>query len=257
MKDLPIENTNRFYTWLLLGRSGAGKTKLSATAPKPIFIDSNVGTASIEYIKDLGKVRRTPQITKIEQLDDVYDQLTGTSGSKVDWSKKFSTPVFDSWDDMQVIIMDRLISKAMEKAADTNMDEDEAEQLQLRQYGIMYNKLSRYMRKMKKIKKHRIFICSEKFSEEHDMMWPNLVGQMRERLPYLVDHTLYLRVNDKGVRYLHLNAKQGEFYAKTRASWLPDKYHKIRVDPKDTTLLTDLFALIAAGPKGLRAWKRR
>lgn len=256
MKALDIENPNRFYTWLLFGMSGAGKTKLSATAPKPIFVDSNVGTASLEYIEGLGHVKRTPQITKIEQLDAVYDQLTGTSKT-TDWSKKFQTPVFDSWDDMQVIIMDKLIAKAMQKAVDTEMDEDEAEQLQLRQYGIMYNKLSRYMRKMKKIRKHRIFICSEKFSEEHDMMWPNLVGQMRERLPYLVDHTLYLRVNDKGVRYLQLNAKPGEYYAKTRASWLPDKYHKIRVDPKDTTLLTDLFALIAAGPRGLKKWKQR
>ena len=254
MKDLPIATKRKHHSWLLFGASGAGKTTLAATAPRPIIVDSNQGTSSIEYAEGLEHVKRTPQITQMSQLDEVFDQLTGTGGDE-DWRKRYDTPVFDSWDDMQKLIHDRMVDKQLESGAEP--DAEELDQIQLRQYGQMYNQMSRYMRKMKKIPKHKIFICAEKRYEDKDMMWPDLIGQMKDKLPYLVDHTLYLRMSDKGVRYIHLNPKPGEWYAKTRLRWLPSEYRKIRFDLDDNTLLTDFFKLVAAGPDGLKDWKRR
>lgn len=254
MKDLPIATASKHHSYLIFGRSGVGKTSLAATAPRPIIVDSNEGTASLEYATGLEHLKRTPRITRIQQLDEVYDQLTGTGGDK-DWRKKYDTPVFDSWDDMQKLIHDGMVEKALEGGSDP--DDDDLDQIQLRQYGKMYNQMSRYMRKMKKIPKHKIFICAEKFSEDEDMMWPDLIGQMRGKLPYLVDHTLYLRMSDKGARYVHLNPKAGEWYAKTRLRWLPQEHRKFRFQLDDTSLLTDFFALVAAGPEGLKDWKRR
>lgn len=198
---------------------------------------------AIDHVPALAHVRRVP-VRNMTSLDRIYDNMTGTGQQK--WKKKFGTVVMDHFDDIQAIILDAL----SEKASDTR---EEPDQIELREYGIMANKLRRYLRKMKQIPVTKVLIMGEKYNEHDDWMYPSLIGQMKDQLPYFLDHCIYLRVNDKGVRYMHLNPKPGGYYAKTRARWLPENERKIRFELDDYTALADLMAKIRNGPTGRKS----
>lgn len=240
MKERPITRRSRWNTWCLYGPSGGGKTTLCATAPKPIFADSNEGLLSIAERPGLEHVRAV-EVRTFSDLDKVYDNCSGTG--KVNWAKRYNTLVFDHFDDIQALILDELGERRMER--DDRSDPDEIQQ---REYGIMGNKLRRYLRKFKAIPMHKILICGEKENREDGRLTPSLIGALGHQLPYFCDHIAYLRIGKKGVRYLHLDPGD-YFYAKTRANWLAPAQRKIRVPFDDVTTLSTLFALIAAGPK--------
>lgn len=247
MKLLDVGGHTLYPTIGIFGMSGAGKTSLAATADRPLFVDSNEGTMSVDHVPELAHVKRV-RMRGMKTLDEVYDNMTGT-GSK-SWKKKFGSVVLDHFDDVQAIILDKLA----ERASDTR---EEPDQIELREYGIMANKLRRYLRKMKAIPAAKILIMGEKLNEHEGWMYPSLVGQMREQLPFFLDHCIYLRVNDKGVRYLHLNPKAGAYYAKTRARWLTPEERKIRFDLDNYTLLADLIEKIRRGPGADERPKKR
>jgi hypothetical protein len=82
-------------------------------------------------------------------------------------------------------------------------------------------------------------------------MRPSLVGALKEQLPGYADLTLYLALAKKGKRVMYLKPTD-RFNAKTRARWLTPEQRVIPYDLNDLKALTNLFALIAAGPKGTR-----
>lgn len=220
----------------LYGYSGVGKTTLSATAPKPLFLDSNAGTMSVA---DRVPAGRRVTIHSMDDLEEAYERLK--PGGK--WAKKFKggTVIFDHWDDIQAIVIEQLGEKAALR--DDRRDVDE---LQMKEWGTMGNRLRRYLRKFKRLPYNIILICGEKEDRDTGRMKPSLLGALGSQLPYFVDHTMYLRVGKKGQRFVHLDSTD-EFYAKTRARWLKER--KLRFREDDTTFLTDLFERIAAGPK--------
>jgi hypothetical protein len=230
-------------TYVLYGASGVGKTKLLATAPKPAILDSNQGLLTIAGRPEYAHVHGE-SITTMADLDRAYDNFTGTG--KRDWSKKYLTIGFDHFDDIQALVLDELGEKR--KSRDDRADPDEIDQ---RTWGVMGSRLKRYVRKFKSVPIHKVLICGESEDRENGRMRPSLQGQLKTALPYLVDHIMYLREGKKGVRYLHLTSGD-EFIAKTRASWLTPEQRKWRVDEDNHTFLTDLFALIAAGPSSRR-----
>jgi GTPase SAR1 family protein len=227
---------------ILYGASGVGKTSLAATAPRPLFGDSNQGTSVIADVPGLEHLRQE-DVRGMDDLDRIFDNLTGTG--KKNWGKLFDTVVFDHFDDIQTIIMEGLGDKRTQR--DSRKDPDEAEQ---RDYGIMGNKMRRYLRKFKAVPKVKILICGEVEDRETGQMRPSLVGALKNQAPFLVDHVIYMRIGKGGNRYLHFNPSE-DFQAKTRARWLPDELRKIPIRLDDLTLLTRLLALFAAGPKGL------
>lgn len=234
----------RWSTIVLYGPSGGGKTTLAGTAPKPLFADSNQGVLSIATRPGFERVC-SEDVHSIEDLERIYDNCTGT-GPK-DWSSKFETIVFDHFDDIQDIVLNELGEKrvARERAAGREGDPDQIEQ---REYGVMGNRLRRFIRKFKRVPMHKILICGEKEDRETGRMRPSMVGALAQQLPYFADHTLYLRIGSKNRRFLHLNSTD-LFYAKTRAWWIPDEKRKILVPFDDTTFMTDFLARIAAGPR--------
>lgn len=248
MKSRAITSSTRWQTFCIYGPSGGGKSTLAATAPRPYVLDSNQGLLSIAGRGGFEHVRGD-EVHGMKDLDEVYDNCTGTGTA--DWSKKFNTIVFDHFDDIQGIIMDGLADKAAERD-----DRREVDELQQKEYGVMGNKLRRYLRKFKKVPMHKILICAEKSEFETGRLRPSLIGALKDQLPYFCDHTMYLRIGKKGVRYLHLDPTD-DFYAKTRAWWLPPELRKIRIDFDNTTALTTLFDRIAAGPKRSTPSSRR
>lgn len=234
-----IDPRKKWQTIVIHGDSGAGKTSLAATAPRPGFLDSNQGLLSIAGRAGFEHVR-SMDVRTMSDLDRAYDNCTGTG--RRDWSQKFSTIVFDHWDDIQALILDELTDKAVERDPEREQDKTQQDE-----YGVMFTKLSRYLRKFKKVPMHKILICSSKPDFETQQMRPNMAGQMKDKLPYFVDHTMYLRRGKGDRRYLHLDATD-DFYAKTRAWWLPKEARRIRIDFDDTTALTTLLETIAKGP---------
>jgi ABC-type oligopeptide transport system ATPase subunit len=247
MKLLGVGGYSLYPTIGIFGMSGSGKTSLAATAGKLLIADSNEGTMAIDHVPAFAEIKRV-RVKKMLDLDNIYDNMTGTG--QQNWRKKFDVVSLDHFDEIQSIILDNLA----EKASDTR---EEPDQIELREYGIMANKLRRYLRKMKAIPKVKILIMGEKYYEREDWMYPALVGQMKDQLPYFLDHCIYLRVSDKGVRYLHLDPKPGEFYAKTRARWFTKEERKIRFDLDNYTLLADLIEKVRRGPGGDRKKKRK
>lgn len=240
MKYKPVTANSRIQTWVIYGASGVGKTTLAATAPKPLIADTNQGLLSIADMRGLEHVRSV-DVKKIQHLNLIYDRMTGTD-RKRDWSKRFKSLVFDHFDDVQGIILDELGDIALEKD-----DRREIDQIEQREWGILRNKLTRYLRKFKQVPIHKILICAEMMDHDTGRMKPHLLGGLKDELPFFVDHTLYYRIGRKGRRYIHLNSTD-RFYAKTRARWLKPEQRKIYVPEGDTEALTKLFALIAAGP---------
>src|SRR5690606_20354627 len=135
-KNVKRPSLSAFYTWVIYADSGVGKTTLAATAPKPFFLDSNVGLLSIDGRPGFEHVRRTP-IGNWRQLENAYKNFMGT-GSK-DW-RRFETVVFDHFDDIQGLVLDDLTEQAAEKDPRRPIDET-----QQREWGIMLNRLRRLL----------------------------------------------------------------------------------------------------------------
>lgn len=236
-----IEVGSKFQTTVIYGPSGGGKTSVSATAPKPIILDSNQGTIVLANRSGLSHVRST-DIHKWKDMERAYRRCAGID-KKLNYQKTFQTIIFDHFDDIQQIVLAELGEAAEER--DDRRDPDTTEQ---REWGIMASRLRRYIRKFKAIPMHKILILGEMEDHEDGRMRPSLQGALKSQLPYFADHVGYLRIAKDGTRYLHLDPGK-TFYAKTRAWWLTPEQRKIRVDFQNPTTLTDLFALIAAGPK--------
>ena len=136
-------------------------------AIKAFILDSNQGLLSIAGRKGFEHVRGD-DVHSMADLDAVYANCTGTG--EHDWTKKFDTVVFDHFDDIQGIVLDLLADRAAEKD-----DCREVDQLEQREYGVMGNKLRRYMRKFKRVPKHKILICGESQDFETGRLRPSLV----------------------------------------------------------------------------------
>lgn len=232
--------TRRAQTIAIFGPSGGGKTTIAATSPQPLFLDSNQGMTSVAGRPGFEHVAAI-DVFGMKELDRAYNNFSGTG--KVDWSKKYRSCVFDHFDDIQDLFLNQLGEAGAEK--DDRRDPDETQQ---REWGIMGGRLRRYLRKFKKVRTvHKILICGEKEDRETGRMAPSMVGALKGQLPYLVDHTMYLRIGKNGKRYLHLDPGEG-WYAKTRAWWIPER--KIEVPFDNTTILTQLLDRIVAGPVG-------
>jgi hypothetical protein len=235
----PVTAATRWQTWAIFGPSGVGKTTLAATAPKPIFLDSNQGLISVADRPGFEHLR-SEDVFGIDNLNDAYSKCTETS--KKAWPARFNTIVFDHFDDIQALVLDELGARAAER--DSRRDQDEFDQ---RMYGIMGNKLRRLLRLFKKVPMHKVLILGEKPNGETGKLVPNLIGQLQGQLPYYCDHVLYLKPGKNDSRWLYLR-ETDEFFAKTRAWWLTKEQRRYSVAFDDTKFLTNLFATIAKGP---------
>lgn len=231
------------WPWLTLGLysdSGVGKTTVAATAPKPIILDSNMGLMSIKGREGFGHVVSEP-VTSIKHLSKYYDRLSGTG--RPSWAGRFETTVFDHFDDIQAIVLDEL-TQAASKKDDRRIEDDPAQ----REYGIMGNRLKRFIRQFKSLPMHKILIFSTGMDRETGKLQPNLIGQLRNQMPYFCDMIFYMRIAKGGKRMLYLDGTD-RYLAKCRAWWLPER--KIVVPYDDPKFFTNLFAQIVAGPKGI------
>lgn len=224
----------KYYTFGLYAESGVGKTTLAATAPLPRFLDSNQGLLAIQGRPGFEQVRSSP-IHTIEQFERAYDNFTGTG--KRDWTKH-KTVVFDHFDDIQSIVLDELNEETVNR--DSRRMRDLADQ---KEWGIMGNRLKRFIRQYKRLPMHKILIFGVSQDRVTGQIVPNLQGQLRSSIGYFCDFLIYMRIGKGGKRYLHFKPRN-EFLAKARPWWWTED--RVLVDPTDTKFLTHLFDRIAA-----------
>jgi hypothetical protein len=112
----------------------------------------------------------------------------------------------------------------------------------------MGNRMRRYIRKIKDLPMHKVFVCSMGTDKDSGILKPGLLGALKNQLPHFCDVVAYLRIGKSGRRVLYLKGSD-TFLAKTRAWWLPEK---IVYDNTDTDVLQKLFRAIAAGPQKTR-----
>lgn len=234
---------SRHWPWktiVLYGQSGIGKTSVAATAPDPFFLDSNMGLTSIEGRPGLEHVRSTT-ITSTSKLETVYDRFTGTGRPSLEGKHK--TAIFDHFDDIQAIYLEELGIKAHERDSRNLIDE-----VSQRAFGIMGNGLRRYVRRWKALPLHKILIVSEGMDRDTGKLQPNLIGQLRNQLPYLADLILYMRIDKKGRRVIELDGTS-RYLAKCRAWWLPERRLVVPDLADDPKFLTSFLDAVVAGPR--------
>lgn len=232
-----------YYTWGIYADSGIGKTTLSATAPKPMFLDSNQGLLAVENRPGFEHVRSTV-IRRWRDLERSYDNFTGTG--KRDWTK-FQTVVFDHFDDIQGLVLDDLTEQAAQR--DTRRMIDETQQ---REWGIMLNRLRRLIRKYKALPMHKILILSMEEDKVTGRLGPSLSGKLRVQLPYFCDMIGYLHISKRGQRILSFSTNE-RYVAKCRPWWIEERDRRFMIPDiaEDPSFLTNLFRSIAAGPKSV------
>ncbi len=159
---------------LVYGQSGAGKTSLIQTLPRPLIISAEGGLLSIADA-DLPYV----EVSSIETLREVYTWLT-----KSDEAKAFESVTLDSISEIAEVVL------SAEKAA--TKDPRKA-------YGEMQDVMASLIRSFRDLPGKHVYF-SAKLEKSQDEMGrilyaPSMPGQkLGQLLPYYFDEVLALRV---------------------------------------------------------------
>ncbi len=187
------------------GKSDSGKTRLCATAPKPIILSSEQGLLSL-------KEQDIPYID-IETVADIYDALEFVIGKK---GKEFSSICLDSSTDMaEKILADHLKNEKDPRKA----------------YMHMAAEVKDLIWKFKDIRKKNLVVVAKRGMIEEpetggDQYVPLMPGKalMAESfLPYQFDEVFYCTIqkNDEGKRKRVVLTSSGtEYEAKDRSGSL-------------------------------------
>lgn len=228
-----IGRESQWTTWLLFGDSKAGKTSLASLAPRPIILNRDNGTSSLMYDDRYEHVRITDIRTGTD-LENAWDNLVGVG--KKNWTKR-QTVILDDLSSIQQMIMDELMARVTERDPRRQADDPSK-----KEYGVLGNRLRRWIRKFKDLPMHKIFVCGQQYDEELEQFKPALIGAMRNQIAHYCDGVAYLRCSKKDgtTRRLFLRPK-GRVYADTRYWWLPS----VIKDPN----MSDVLDLVSRGPE--------
>lgn len=224
---------------VIFGEFGVGKSTVAATAPKPKVLDSDFGSASYETRPQYEHVSVT-NITKWSQLDKALANFQGVTKHR--WDKKFLTIIHDRFEDVQYMALDEMNAKIHQEKS--HRDQDSYDK---KEWGRMGVRARRYVRDMKALPVHKIYLCGQMTSNETGAAVPALAGGFKGQMPGLMDDVMYMRIGKKGRRYLHLHPTE-EFYAKTRAWWFPKEPILVPDPAEDAKFMTRLIERLVAGP---------
>lgn len=205
---------------VVYGGPGVGKTRLCATAPKPILISAEEGLLSISDV-DCDFI----EIKTLKDLDAAYKVLKN--------DEKYETICLDSLSEIAEALVVELLPQ--------HKDGRQA-------YAALAQAMIPMLKRFRDIKgKNTVFTCKEDelFDEDGSFIkWDLLLPgkQLNKQVPYLVDELFHMQVDRKGIPYLQTKPNRKSF-AKDRSGALNPKgeYAKSEADVPN---LTDLFAKI-------------
>lgn len=193
------------------GRSGAGKTRLIATAPRPIIASAEAGTLSIASANIPMAV-----INSLKDLQEFYDWLRGSHNAK-----DFDTVCLDSITE----IGEKLLTEEKSGTKDPR-----------KAYGEMQDKITVVIRQFRDLSgKNVYFSAKTELREQPDgtkLYGPSMPGSKTSQgLPYFFDEFFALCVGEydapqpdgttkkEQYRYLHTN-QDSQYEAKDRSGAL-------------------------------------
>jgi hypothetical protein len=183
-------------------KSGIGKTRLIATAPKPFVLSAEQGLLSLNRFQ----IPHT-RITTLQQLDAAYTWfLNRGDGSQ------FQTICLDS--------ISELAETILEAFKKTNKDPRKA-------YGNLTDEIMQRYRGFRDLQyRHVYFIAQQERTVDEDtgatFYGPAYPGQkLGQKTPYLFDETFNLFVDNAGTRWLRTRPN-AQFTAKDRSGVLDE-----------------------------------
>lgn len=219
MKISSTKQKARFIKMVIYGVPGVGKTPLGATAPKPIIIDAESGTL---YLSD--QDIPTIEIEDFDGLEEAYEWLDDKKNRK-----PFETVVIDSGTEVAEFVLADLKKEAKDNR---------------QAYMALGDRAMEVFRLFKDLPMHVVMICHAKVVESDgvEIHRAGMPGKaLVEKIPYLVDEYLALRVSDDegGFKYLQTRPTF-DWDAKDRSGTL---------DPMEEPDLTKIFRKILKGKK--------
>lgn len=171
---------------LVYGKTGAGKTRLCATAPKPLIIAAEGGMLTLR--------KHTIPVIEIASYDDLLDAFTWVSENKK--ASRFETICLDSISEIGDIVL--------QEAKKNVRDKRQA-------YGELLDEMMILVKKFRDLKGKHVYLSAREAklidSEDSTVFYlPDMPGsKLGSKLPYCFDEVFRLEVatkNKKRVRYL-------------------------------------------------------
>ncbi|QVJ07734.1 AAA family ATPase [Vibrio phage vB_ValP_VA-RY-3] len=209
---------------VVYGGAGVGKTRLCATAPKPIIISAEEGLLSLSDV-DCDFI----EIKTLNDLDSAYRDL-----------KKLEPGKYES------ICLDSLSEIAEALLQEILPDFKDPRQA----YAKLAQSMIPMLKKFRDLKGYNtVFTVKEDdiFDEDgtfikHDLLMPG--KQLNKHIPYLVDELFHMQVDRKGITYLQTKPSRKSF-AKDRSGALDPK-GEFAKDADSVPNLAELFEKIRA-----------
>lgn len=209
---------------VLYGPSGAGKTWLSATFPKPLFLDLEGGMRTTFQLHNVLRYPKDPhaEITDLKQVREFYKLVAR------DPSPKYETLVIDSLNELQV-----LVTKEVLGTYDANRQYDD--QMTLQDYGKVNRVFLNVIRNFLKLPYHVVMTAVETPREwEGQQVFPKFTGkQIWPELQRMVEQVGYLHVRkgDQGMEHVVSFMLSDTYIAKDRLGieqrYIPNNYKAI------------------------------
>lgn len=205
---------------VVYGGPGVGKTRLCATAPKPILISAEEGLLSISDV-DCDFI----EIKCLKDLDSAYRQLKNDD--------TYETICLDSLSEIAEVLVVELLPQ--------HKDGRQA-------YAALAQAMIPMLKRFRDIKgKNVVFTCKEDSVFDEDgafLNWDLLLPgkQLNKQTPYIVDELFHMQIDRKGVPFLNTKPNRKSF-SKDRSGALNPKGEFAKSDA-DVPNLTELFAKI-------------
>lgn len=153
---------------LLYGQSGVGKTRMAATAPKPLFLDLESGLRSTLSVKPVLRYPADPreEVTSYAQVVEFFNLV------KKEKNPTWETIVIDSLNELQVLITQYTVSKF------SDVKRQYGDQLTMADYGKANRDFMKIIRLFLKLPYNIIFTAISSSRElEDDQVYPKFVGK--------------------------------------------------------------------------------
>ena len=164
---------------LVYGASGAGKTTLIKTAPKPIILSSESGLLALSDV-DIPAI----EISTEKDLDEAYKYVND--------SDEYETVCIDSISDISESILQELKGKFSDGR---------------QAYGRLQDIIGKFVRLFSDLKGKNVYITAKEAKVDMNgvvIAQPGMPGQtLTNNMPYYFDLLLRLEANKKGERIIH------------------------------------------------------